>query len=178
MHAQLIVPLLQLLELLLSRNQLGVNQVHLLCRYHFIVDRIGLSGRRSLSPNVIQGVFVVHFEVGVLKLPRLRERESFSHQPHAVRVSYPRPIGRSPSFFIVVSHFVEVVLVQLAHEAGEVAVLEVFGEYVLCELFILRYPSACVLHANPPFCAPQARRMSLPRSPIAPRFRPGGSRAF
>lgn len=35
-------------------------------------------------------------------------------------------------------HFVEVVLIQLPHEAGKVAVLEVFREDVLGELLVLR----------------------------------------
>ena len=37
-------------------------------------------------------------------------------------------------------YFVEVVLVELAHEAGEVAVLEVLGQDMLCELLVLRAP--------------------------------------
>lgn len=39
--------------------------------------------------------------------------------------------------FVVVSHLVEVVLVELANEAGKIAVLEVFGQDRLCESFVL-----------------------------------------
>ena len=36
------------------------------------------------------------------------------------------------------SHFVEVVFVQLTHEAGKVGMFEVFGKDVLGEAFVLR----------------------------------------
>ena len=39
---------------------------------------------------------------------------------------------------VVVSHFVEVILVQLTDKTGEVAVLEMLGENVFRELFVLR----------------------------------------
>lgn len=39
---------------------------------------------------------------------------------------------------IVVSHFVEVIFVQLANKTGEVAVLEMLRENVFRELFVLR----------------------------------------
>ena len=38
--------------------------------------------------------------------------------------SYILAIGRLAAFFVVLSNFVEVVLVELAHETGEVAMLE------------------------------------------------------
>ena len=47
-----------------------------------------------------------------------------------------------PTLFIVVSHLVEVILVELAHKAGEVAVFEMFGKDRLGEPFILRRDSA------------------------------------
>lgn len=47
--------------------------------------------------------------------------------PVNLKGTYPSAIRRLPVFLIVVPHFVEVVLVQLADEASEVAVLEVFG---------------------------------------------------
>lgn len=40
--------------------------------------------------------------------------------------AYPWTVGGLPCILVVVSHFVEVVFVQLADEAGEVAVFEVF----------------------------------------------------
>lgn len=47
-----------------------------------------------------------------------------------------------PTLFIIVSHLVEVILVELAHEAGEVAMFEMFGKDRLGEPFILRRESA------------------------------------
>jgi len=52
-------------------------------------------------------------------------------------LTYPRPVWRLPIVFVVVPHFVEIILVQLSDETGKVAVLEVLGEYVLSELLIL-----------------------------------------
>ena len=46
------------------------------------------------------------------------------------------------ALFIVMSHLVEVILVELAHEAGKIAMLEVFGQDRLGEPFILRRESA------------------------------------
>ena len=59
---------------------------------------------------------------------------------------YPDTVRRSAALLIIVSHFVEVVLVQLAHEAGEVAVLEVLRQDVFREFLVLRASSA-----NAPF---------------------------
>ena len=42
-----------------------------------------------------------------------------------------------PTLFIVVSHFVEIILVELAHEAGKVAVFEMFGKDGFGKSFIL-----------------------------------------
>ena len=44
------------------------------------------------------------------------------------RISYILPVWRLAIFFVILTNFVEVVFVQLAHETGEVAMLEVFGE--------------------------------------------------
>lgn len=41
------------------------------------------------------------------------------------------------AFFIVLAHFVKVVLVQLPNKTGEVAVLEVFGKYRFGEFLVL-----------------------------------------
>lgn len=46
-----------------------------------------------------------------------------------------------PILFIVVSHLVEVILIELAHEAGEIAMLEMFGKDRLGEPFILHRES-------------------------------------
>ncbi len=39
--------------------------------------------------------------------------------------------------FVVVSHFVEVVLIELTDETGKIAVLEMFGQNGFCEPFVL-----------------------------------------
>ena len=66
-----------------------------------------------------------------------------------------------PIFFIVVSHLVEVIFVELAHEAGEVAMLEVFGKDRFGEPFILHRESA---RANDRGC-PIARTSSTTKLP-------------
>jgi hypothetical protein len=43
------------------------------------------------------------------------------------RQAYPGTVWRLAILFVVVSNFVEVVLVQLTNEAGKVAVLEMLG---------------------------------------------------
>lgn len=40
---------------------------------------------------------------------------------------YPRTVWRCAAFFVVMPYFVKVILVQLPHKTGKVAVLEVFG---------------------------------------------------
>jgi hypothetical protein len=55
---------------------------------------------------------------------------------------YPDTVRRSAALLIIVSHFVEVVFVQLAHETGEVAVLEVLRQDVFREFLVLRASSA------------------------------------
>ena len=51
--------------------------------------------------------------------------------------TYTYTVGRVAGFFVVVPHFVEIVFVELANEAGEIAVLEVFRKYGFCEFFVL-----------------------------------------
>ena len=53
------------------------------------------------------------------------------------RATYTSAIGRHAALFIIVPDFVEVVFVELTHETGKVAVLEVLGQDVLCELLVL-----------------------------------------
>ncbi len=51
-------------------------------------------------------------------------------------VTYVSPV-RGITILLIVSHFMEVILVQLPHKACKVAVLEVLGKDGLGELFIL-----------------------------------------
>ena len=125
MHTQFVISLLQRLKLLLGRDKLCIEEVHLLCGNNVFGHDIGLPGSWRLSSDVVESILVVHFEVRVFELPRL----SWSAMHFARTVlyqSYSDAVRRGAALLIVVSHFVEVVLVKLAHETREVAVLEVF----------------------------------------------------
>ena len=72
----------------------------------------------------------------------------------AAPAAYTGPVWRLPAIFVVMSHFMEVILVELPYEACEVAVLEVLGQDRLCESFVLRRRSiscwiSCFLYGNP-----------------------------
>lgn len=60
--------------------------------------------------------------------------------PNTSLLSYSRSIWRLPSIFIVVSHFMEVVFIQLADKAGEIAMFEMFRQDGLGKSFVLPYP--------------------------------------
>ena len=69
-------------------------------------------------------------------------------------ITYTGPIRRLSAILVVVSHFVEVILVELPDEAREVAVLEMFRQDGLGEPFILRTRSIsrwglCLLLVDP-----------------------------
>lgn len=70
-HAELVVALLKLLQLLLCCDELCVEKIHLLRRHHVIHDGVGLAWCWRFSADVVQGIFVVGFEVGVLEFPGL-----------------------------------------------------------------------------------------------------------
>ena len=63
--------------------------------------------------------------------------ESASKTKSKCSIAYTSAIRRLATLLIVVPHFVKIIFVQLADKAGEVAVLEVFRQDRLCELFIL-----------------------------------------
>ena len=69
---------------------------------------------------------------------------AISHKAYPIssKSTYTRAVWRMPILFIIVSHLVEVILVELAHEAGEIAMFEMFGKDRLGEAFILRRESA------------------------------------
>lgn len=70
-----------------------------------------------------------------------------------------------PTLFIVVSHLVEVILVELAHEAGEVAMFEMFGKDRLGEPFVLRRKSARAVYGWCPFARTSSTTKLPPSSP-------------
>ena len=121
-HLQLIVRLCKRLYLLCLGNDLLVHKVDLLDGYLFVAKIRGLPGCWSFSSDVVKGIFAVGSELGMLELPGIG------------------PVGRGSitgRIVVVLSHLVEIVLVQLAHEGGEVRVLKVFGKDRLGELFVL-----------------------------------------
>ncbi len=62
-----------------------------------------------------------------------------SHPPRRGHVpTHPQSVRGLPAFFIVVADFMKVVLVQLAHEAGKIAMLEMFGQDGLGKALVLR----------------------------------------
>lgn len=76
-HAEFVVALLQRLQLLLRRDKLCVEKIHLLSGHHIVHHGIGLARRRRFSSDVVQGILVVGFEVRVLEFPRLSICQSF-----------------------------------------------------------------------------------------------------
>lgn len=71
-HAELVISLLQLLELLLGGDELAVEKIHLLSGHNVFRHHVGLPGSRRLSSDVIEGILVVHLEVGVFEFPGLK----------------------------------------------------------------------------------------------------------
>lgn len=71
------------------------------------------------------------------ELPCLDVENTSAHETTQNRETYSCTVRRLPILLITMPYFMEVVLVQLPHEACEVAVLEVFGEDRLCEFLVL-----------------------------------------
>lgn len=82
--------------------------------------------------------------------------------------TYTGTVGRLAGLFVVLAHFVKVVLVELAHEAGEVAVLEVLRQDGLGELFALQDISCIIISRREEGeeDEPPGRRSCLCRLPI------------
>jgi len=138
-YAKFIVLLLELLQLLLGCNELVAEHVHLLRRHHHLVGGgVGFPGRRRLPSDVVERIFVVRLEVGMFEFPRLPCVSSCLLDAHCY--THACTIWRLPVLLIVVSHFVEIVLVQLSDERGEITVLEVLRQDMLGKLLILGAP--------------------------------------
>lgn len=79
-------------------------------------------------------------------------------------------VRRCASFFIVLPHFVEVVFIQLPHEARKIAVFEMLGKDGFCEFLVLRWSKVnmmlneCDADKNLP---PRAPRSYLLHHPIS-----------
>lgn len=71
------------------------------------------------------------------------------------------------TLFVVVSHFVEIVLIELSDEAGEVAMLEMFWEDRFGESFVLQRESDAAIAASlVGYDAPRGRRSFRHHPPI------------
>jgi hypothetical protein len=122
-HRELGVAIGEVLDLLLLGDNLLVEEVDLLGGHRVIGVLSLLSRGRCFSANVIERLFAVRPEFRVLEFPRL----------FCVRGvpstwtwgAYILPVWRLAIFLVILANLVEVVLVQLAYETGEVAVLEV-----------------------------------------------------
>jgi hypothetical protein len=128
----------EVLDLLLLRNNLLIEKVDLLCGNRIIVRLCLLSWSRCLSSDVVEGLFAVCSKLGVFKLPGLDKASSETEikrtatwDPHILS------IRRLAILLIILSYFVEVVLVQLSHETGKVAVFEMLWQYRLGKFFAL-----------------------------------------
>jgi hypothetical protein len=91
-------------------SDLLVHEIDLLDGDLFFADVGGLAWCGCFSSNIVEGVFTVGLEFGVLKLPGVGA------------------VLRLSSILIILPNLVEVVFVQLPDEAGEVGVFEVFGQ--------------------------------------------------
>lgn len=132
---KVLVSFRKLLELLLRRHQLAVDEVHLLGRILFVQRLSSLSRCWSLASDVVQVILLVCLELGVFELPRL---DRLVHVICSRRegTDLGSVLGRSV-VFIVLSDLVEVILVQLPDEGSKVAVLEVLWQDQLGEFLIL-----------------------------------------
>lgn len=79
--------------------------------------------------------------------------------------TYSRAILGLTVLFVVVAHFVEVVLVQLSNETGKIAVLEVLGKDVLRKLLVLL---GCQLPAHARIC--DSRQRTSNTTKLSPSF--------
>ena len=99
------------LYLLRLCRHLLVHQVDLLYGYLLLAQVGLLAGRRRFAPDIIEGIFVVCFEVGMFEFPRVG----------AVLCIY--------TIFVVLTHLVEIVLLELTHKPRKITMLERLGKY-------------------------------------------------
>lgn len=82
-------------------------------------------------------------------------------------LTYTRAVRRSAVLLIIMPHFVEVVFVQLSHETGKVAVLEVLWEDVFGEFLVLSCGQQCGFPRAPDWRIPTSSTTKL--SPSLPQ---------
>lgn len=129
--SQLRVAVREVLNLLLLRQDLLVHQVDLLSRHAILAHLSRLTGRGCLSSDIIERIFAVCFELRVFEFPSLQGVSALEfktvHLAVGSSITDILSIRRLARFFVVLSDLVEVILVQLTHETGEVAMLEMLG---------------------------------------------------
>lgn len=129
---QLLQLLLELLEavrealnLLLARRAVGpILMHHLLLLLLSLL--LSLLRRGRFSAYQVEVVLCVDAEVGMLEFPRLQLRSVTRSTSISLGATYARAIPWAA--IVWPPHFMKIVLVQLADEAGEVAVFEVFRQ--------------------------------------------------
>jgi hypothetical protein len=139
----LIVRLLQGLDLVLHRQKLIADDAYLLRCRDQLFCRCSFSRRWRLPTDAVEVVFPVCPELRMLELPCLRA-SVIGVKITARWDTYSGTVWRLP-VLVILSDFVEVVLVELSHKAGKVAVLEVFGQDRLRKLLVLSSLSAPAL---------------------------------
>ena len=100
--------------------------------------------------------------------------------PRGAMPTHPEPVRGLPAFFIVVADLVKVVFVELAHEAGEIAVLDMFGKDGFGEPLILWSTSASgpgPVAATSRASAPPARQSYPARPPTSRSMNRSGPQA-
>jgi hypothetical protein len=120
--------------MMLRRDGLGIDQIHLLRRYCFFAGLGRFPRSWSFPANIIKRVFVICLEFGMFELPCLHQ--SVSPRVH-VRTVRTWPIGRLSVLLVVVPYFVEIVFVELSNEAGKIAMLEMLRKYRFREFLVL-----------------------------------------
>lgn len=131
---QLLQLLLELLEavrealnlLLARRAVVPILMNRLLLLLLLLSLLLSLLRRGRFSADQVEVVLCVDAEVGMLEFPRLQLRSVTRSTSISLEATYARAIPWAA--IVWPPHFVKIVLVQLADEAGEVAVFEVFRQ--------------------------------------------------
>ena len=136
----------QLLDLLLLRQNLLVQQVNLL-RGDGVVIILGLLARGGgLATNVVEGFLAVGAKLGVFELPCLKTgSEASGGVWGSWKHAYILTVWGLSILFVVLSHFVKIILVELSHKTGEIAVFEMFGQDSLGKFLALQELSVVVV---------------------------------
>lgn len=178
-HAQFVISLLHRLQLLLCRNELCVEEVHLLGRDNVFGHNIGFPGSRCLSSDVVKSIFVVHLEIGVLELPSLRKLVVHCADQRSGSLT-PRPYGEVPPSSLLCRTLWKSYLFSWRTKLAKLLCLKCFGRmcfvnFSFCNRVSADAPSTVVapvlsLPPTPRSCllhCPSVRRSRLVGSPTS-----------